>query len=714
MTSPALDAAVELLVAAVRGGLRDLVVCPGSRSQALALVAAELERVGAVRLHVRIDERSAAFFALGLARESERAVAIITTSGTAVANLHPAMLEAHHAGVPLIALTADRPAELLGTGANQTTVQAGVFGRLVQGATLAAPEPGDDLALWRDAGALIADAVGPFHLNVAFREPLSGPVPPLEERVPREFAADPTPVDAPDAAGGLSDERDRRMPRHRPKGLPADLAAAIAADLAAHARPTAQAEGAAQTQAVTDAVTAAHVGPAADDTAAGASASDDPARVAASTQSVTEPAAAGSAAAETDPSAPDLAARHPQFVQFHGDRLGANRERTDLRIEIDPAEWPRAVVIAGDRSGPLAERIARQGGWPLLAEASSGSRFGRNVVVAHRDLLRPDSPVPGLRDGIELAIVVGHPTLTREIPTLLRREGLRVIVVDDAAAPVFRGGPAHETPAEEHCTELRVTAFGATMLMPRVEATELRAEADEWLAGWLAASRELEIARSTDAASPDVAASRSDDLRERARFGREELAVARQPVTRALLADAVWRATWPHDRLVLAASRLIRDLDAHVPGKRIRVHANRGLAGIDGSIATALGVATASQLGGDTAARAGTTRLLVGDLAFAHDASSLLVAQGGESAPRMQVIVGNDGGGTIFDGLEVRGSASAAAFDRVQYTPVDLDIEAVARAYGWEYRRAATRAELEAALTDAAAVRVVVEVPLER
>ena len=130
--SPSLDAAIELLVAAVSGGVRDIVVCPGSRSQALALVAAELERIEVARVHVRIDERSAAFLALGLVRETGRPVPVITTSGTAVANLHPAMLEAHHSGLPLIALTADRPAEAVAAGANQTTEQVGIFGPLIQ------------------------------------------------------------------------------------------------------------------------------------------------------------------------------------------------------------------------------------------------------------------------------------------------------------------------------------------------------------------------------------------------------------------------------------------------------------------------------------------------------------------------------------------------------------------------------------------------------
>ena len=145
-----------------------------------------------------------------------------------------------------------------------------------------------------------------------------------------------------------------------------------------------------------------------------------------------------------------------------------------------------------------------------------------------------------------------------------------------------------------------------------------------------------------------------------------------------------------------------------VPGKRIPVHANRGLAGIDGTIATATGIAIASQQSAD----GGTTRVLLGDLAFLHDVGSLLGAPG-EAAPRLQVIVGNDGGGTIFDSLEVAASAPPEAFDRVLYTPHDVRISALAEAYGWEYRLVRNRGELDEAL-GAASGRAVVEVPLPR
>src|SRR4051812_47184938 len=177
--SPATDFAVALLDGFVALGIRDVVLSPGSRSQALALAAAEFERLGLVRLRVRIDERVAGFLALGLAAETRTPTLVIATSGTAVANLHPAVLEAHHAGVPLIVLTADRPEELRGIGGNQTTVQTGIFGGAVSRswdvpAPIGAPGEADAAtALAREA---FAAAAGPVHLNLAFTEPLSSPV----------------------------------------------------------------------------------------------------------------------------------------------------------------------------------------------------------------------------------------------------------------------------------------------------------------------------------------------------------------------------------------------------------------------------------------------------------------------------------------------------------------------------------------------------------
>ena len=162
MTSTQLARAV--VTALVGSGIREVVVAPGSRSAPLSFAAYDAASAGLVRLHTRIDERSAGFLALGLTKVGS-AAAVICTSGTAVANLHPAMLEAAHAGVRLVAVTADRPARLRGTGANQTTDQVGIFGPLVPFVDLGP----DDAAVAR-AALRLGD--GPLHLNVQLDDPL--------------------------------------------------------------------------------------------------------------------------------------------------------------------------------------------------------------------------------------------------------------------------------------------------------------------------------------------------------------------------------------------------------------------------------------------------------------------------------------------------------------------------------------------------------------
>lgn len=128
-------------------GVHRYVLCPGSRSGPLAHALAEAaypdppHGAPEVELHVRIDERSAGFVALGLALATGEPVGIVTTSGTAVGNLLPSIMEAYHAGVPLVVITADRPFDVRGTGANQTTDQRGIFGRFVQWSRDVFPRP---------------------------------------------------------------------------------------------------------------------------------------------------------------------------------------------------------------------------------------------------------------------------------------------------------------------------------------------------------------------------------------------------------------------------------------------------------------------------------------------------------------------------------------------------------------------------------------------
>jgi 2-succinyl-5-enolpyruvyl-6-hydroxy-3-cyclohexene-1-carboxylate synthase len=180
--NPATAMATVLVDELVRHGVRDAVLCPGSRSAPLAFALHAADAEGRLRLHVRTDERSAAYLALGLAKGAGSPVPVVTTSGTAVANLHPAVLEASHTGVPLLLLTADRPPELRGTGANQTTTQVGIFGSAMRWEhDLGVPdERTGQVAAWRSVvsrAALAATGAragfaGPVHLNLPLREPL--------------------------------------------------------------------------------------------------------------------------------------------------------------------------------------------------------------------------------------------------------------------------------------------------------------------------------------------------------------------------------------------------------------------------------------------------------------------------------------------------------------------------------------------------------------
>jgi 2-succinyl-5-enolpyruvyl-6-hydroxy-3-cyclohexene-1-carboxylate synthase len=587
---PATDAAAALLGRLVDRGVRHIVVSPGSRSQALALVAAELEARGVVRVHVRIDERVAGFTALGIGRETRMPAVVICTSGTAVANLLPAALEAHHAGVPLLLLTADRPPELRGIGANQTTRQPGLFGSSVRwDADLPVPEEvdpdgtGEQSAMFRGvadealaaARGVGARQAGPVHLNLPLRDPLAGALPPwLTGRS----------VVAPGASSGSDEE------------------------------------------------------------------------------SVAEPSGA----------------------LYQG---GGGIGEADLPADSDPEpivleRGLRTIVIAGSDAGPAAEELAHAGRWPLVAEIVSGARFGRQLVHGYRDALRAEN----LGGRIERVVVFGHPTLSRESVAVLSRADVEVVAVRGPGEPLNLNGSTVAADAV-------IVASG---------------QGDRaWLGEWMRASRDAAVDLSPPA--PDAAGLSSAEPSARLGAIAAELGVARAPVDRATLVDAVWRATWPHDRLLFASSRLVRVADAVLGGKKVPVHANRGLAGIDGTIATGMGIALASQAGGAP----GVTRVLSGDLAFLHDVGALLLPVG-ETAPRLQVIVGNDGGGTIFDGLEVASVAGEDAMTRVLYTPQAVGVEALAHAYGWDYRAVTTRSALDQALTAPVPGLQIIEVALGR
>ena len=346
----------------------------------------------------------------------------------------------------------------------------------------------------------------------------------------------------------------------------------------------------------------------------------------------------------------------------------------------------RTVIIAGAGAGRRAEAFAHEAGVPLLAEVVSGARYGREAIMGYETLIAE------LGDQIERVIVFGHPTLTRTVNRLLQRADLDVIVVDESGLDPY--DPGRNASLVSHA---------------EIGARYNRKTAHAWLGSWIVPDRQLRNERST-VHTPDLEAATATGYKERNAYARAEVAVKREPVTRELLVDTVWRSSWPHDRLVLAASRLVRVLDRVAHPRPVKVTANRGLAGIDGTISTATGVALAQQNADEPSLAAGVTRVIVGDLAFLHDVGAL---QLGNERPRIQIIVGNDRGGTIFRDLEVQQTANPEDFERVMITPHNVNIAALAESYGWEYHLAPTRGEFEQIFTAQVSGPTIIEVPLD-
>lgn len=274
----------------LRGGVREAVLSPGSRNAPLSLALHDADLAGRLRLHVRIDERTAGFLALGLAKASGLPVPVVTTSGTAAVNLHPAVVEADYSGVRLVVLTADRPAEMRGTGANQTIDQVRLYGSSVRFFADLSVDTEPTVVAWRSTvnRALGEGLGGPVHLNVALREPL-----------------------LPDCDAAWAEPLDVEIERY-------------------------------------------HTGQ-----------------------------------------------RAWTYVQ--------------------QAAGGRTVVVAGDQTRPDARAMAEAGGWPLLAEPSSGARGGPNALAAYRlwlDHLAPE---------VERVIVTGRPTLSRPVTRLLARKDVEIV-----------------------------------------------------------------------------------------------------------------------------------------------------------------------------------------------------------------------------------------------------------------------------------------------
>lgn len=495
---------------------------PGSRSQSLAIAAQQLHDVDRMTLRVRVDERSMAFTALGAAKAFGEPVAIITTSGTAVANLLPAVLEAHHSGIPLIVITADRPQEVRGLGANQTTNQVGIFGDAVRlSEDIPAPEGDVDIQSVRQlAERAVSTAMGlfplrpgPVHLNICFREPLSSASP-----------------DAGDVYTGAE--------------------------------------------------------------------------------------------------------------YFEEDKVVPNFAVLDGEVNT--------VVVAGAESGVLALEAAEAFGWPVFAEPSSRCRYGANSIVAYPAILAEDEE---LRSKIQRVVVYGKPTLSREVQKLIARDDIELIVVASPLTGLFNPYGNAARIVDELTVEGEVSS--------------------EWLARWRVASHNWVSAQSY------------------------------QPgLDRRKVIELVYAATQLDDAIVLGASRMIREAEIWAPSKAVQVYANRGLAGIDGTVATATGIALGSE--------GAFTRVVLGDLTLIHDAGSMI--EHSDEPINLQLVMCNDGGGSIFEKLEIFQSVDEAVFDKVFRAGQKVDFWSLANAYGLIYIAPTNEQELEEALKTPG--RVLIEVKL--
>lgn len=583
-SGPALENPATLLARAVvaslvEAGVKRVVISPGSRNAPLTYALADAAQAGYLQLRVVVDERSAAFVALGASRSDwlheglARPAVAVMTSGSAVANAHPAVVEADAAGVPLIILSADRPHALVNTGASQTTVQTGIFGAATRyqadlGDTNASDAVANQVrrAVAAASGRLSLDP-GPVHLNVRLAPPLAPAAP-------------------------------WQVPHLEPK---------------------------------------THW----------------------------------------------LRARKPLEEQLNGVTVS----QVGCRLGLDPAR--RGVIVVGDNDDAelahFAASLAHAWGWPLLAEPTSLVRTDANAVAAYSALLAGgDGSVGGdgaqLSQEIEQLLVVGHPTLTRPIGALLAREDIyQVVLTNRARWSDVSGQAAYVTTLEQALSSLNIPGGGA--------GAEAGADADAGGDASASAGAGAGAGVGKNAPSPLW-------LQRWLQAGQQQLNAT--SVTKAAqMALTTWQATSQYEShsqstaihsdglessvtLMAASSMTIRYLDAGLPaGKQLKkmpgpVVANRGLAGIDGTISTAVGLAWASGQ---------PVRVIIGDLAAAHDLTGLVKAVT-ENEVDLQVIVLDDHGGKIFSGLEYGASELSNYFPRFFTTAQQVDFAQAAAAFG--------------------------------
>lgn len=593
-SGPALENPATLLARAVvaslvEAGVKRVVISPGSRNAPLTYALADAAQAGYLQLRVVVDERSAAFVALGASRSDwlheglARPAVAVMTSGSAVANAHPAVVEADAAGVPLIILSADRPHALVNTGASQTTVQTGIFGAATRyqadlGDTSASGAVANQVrrAVAAASGRLSLDP-GPVHLNVRLAPPLAPAAP-------------------------------WQVPHLEPK---------------------------------------THW----------------------------------------------LRARKPLEEQLNE----ATVSQVGYRLGLDPAR--RGVIVVGDNDDAqlahYATALAHAWGWPLLAEPTSLVRTDANAVAAYSALLAGGDGSAGgdgaqLFQEIEQLLVVGHPTLTRPIGALLARADIyQVVLTNRARWSDVSGQAAYVTTLEQALSSLNIPDVSAGA----GASGDTGAGAGDGLGGSVGGDASASAAAGAGAGVGKNAPSPLW-LQRWLQAGQQQLNAT--SVTKAAqMALTTWQATSQYEShsqstaihsdglessvtLMAASSMTIRYLDARLPaGKQLKkmsgpVVANRGLAGIDGTISTAVGLAWASGQ---------PVRVIIGDLAAAHDLTGLVKAVT-ETEVDLQVIVLDDHGGKIFSGLEYGASELSNYFPRFFTTAQQVDFAQAAAAFG--------------------------------
>lgn len=559
ITNPSTLWATIFVEELARAGIKTAVIAPGSRSTPLTLAFAAHPEIRVVSL---LDERSAAFFALGIGLAAGLPAALVCTSGTAAANFYPAIIEANYSHVPLLVLTADRPPEIRESGANQTVDQIKMYGGQVRWFVDAAlpenhPAPLTLRYLRSLAGRAVAATMGlppgPVQINFPFRKPLEPlPLPGFEP--PADLL--PRPKDAPFA----------RVTRGRMHPTPEQLAG------------------------LTEAMASAQRG-----------------------IIVCGP-------------------RCPEAVGF--DRSSENElHSTSLR------DFPARVAD-----------LARGAGFPLFADALSGVRFGPQIANAPI-LGGYETFLPALlRAGLEAPDVVIHfgaPPISARL-----NDWLTALPLSTRRFAIRESGDwqddAYTTSdliwAEPECVSESLLNFQRSNEFPRNPP-------------WLAAFQQAETQTW------------------------QIIKAASQPTwfEGAILTDVA--ELLPSDGVLFAASSLpVRHLDQFAAPRmeRIRPFANRGASGIDGTISSALGVASVSDR---------PLVLVIGDLAFYHDLNGLLAFQ--RAGVKATIVLINNNGGGIFRRLPM--AQFDPPFTDLFLTPHGLDFEPLVRSFGVGYTRADDR-----------------------